>query len=96
MNVINQAATLPILRPLAGDDKQEIIAAAQRLGTFEISIEPFEDCCSLFVPPHPETRAKLPVVQEFEAKLNLQPLIEQTMQKTIQKEIRLASHKEKT
>jgi thiamine biosynthesis protein ThiI len=89
MNVINQAATLPILRPLAGDDKQEIIAAAQRIGTFEISIEPFEDCCSLFVPPHPETRAKLPVVQEFEAKLNLQPLIEQTLHKTLRKEFRL-------
>ena len=89
MNVINQAATLPILRPLAGDDKQEIIAAAQRLGTFEISIEPFEDCCSLFVPLHPETKAKLPVVQEFEAKLGLQPLIEQTIHKTLQKEFRL-------
>ena len=89
MNVINQAATLPILRPLAGDDKQEIIAAAQRLGTFEISTEPFEDCCSLFVPPHPETRAKLPVVQEFEAKLNLPSLIEQTLSNTIQKILRM-------
>ncbi len=88
MNVINQAATLPILRPLAGDDKQEIIAAAQRIGTFEISTEPFEDCCSLFVPPHPETRAKLPVVQEFEAKLDLPPLIEQAIKKTLQKEFR--------
>jgi thiamine biosynthesis protein ThiI len=61
---------------------------ARRLGTFEISTEPFEDCCSLFVPPHPETRAKLPVVLEFEAKLNLQPLIEQTLAKTVQKQIR--------
>jgi thiamine biosynthesis protein ThiI len=89
MKVINQAATLPILRPLAGDDKQEIIAAAQRLGTYEISIEPFEDCCSLFVPPHPETRAKLPMIHEFEAKLDLQPLLEQTMAKTVQKEFKL-------
>jgi thiamine biosynthesis protein ThiI len=88
LNVINQAATLPILRPLAGDDKQEIIAMARRIGTFEISTEPFEDCCSLFVPPHPETRAKLPVVQEFETKLNLQTLIEQTLAKTAQKQIR--------
>lgn len=89
MKVINEAATLLILRPLAGDDKQEIIAMAQRLGTFEISIEPFEDCCSLFVPPHPETRAKLPVIHEFEAKLDLQPLIEQAMTKTVQKEFKL-------
>jgi thiamine biosynthesis protein ThiI len=89
MRVINEAATLPILRPLAGDDKQEIIAMAQRLGTYEISIEPFEDCCSLFVPPHPETRAKLPVIHEFEAKLDLQPLLEQAMTKTVQKEFKL-------
>lgn len=82
MNVINQVATLPVLRPLAGDDKQEIIAAARRIGTFEISTEPFEDCCSLFVPPHPETRAKLPLVQEFENKLDLPALIAQTLQKT--------------
>jgi thiamine biosynthesis protein ThiI len=91
IKVINQAATLPILRPLAGDDKQEIIAAARRIGTFEISTEPFEDCCSLFVPPHPETRAKLPMIHEFEAKLNLQPLMEQTIQKTLQKEFRMNS-----
>ncbi|MDZ7361323.1 MAG: tRNA 4-thiouridine(8) synthase ThiI [candidate division KSB1 bacterium] len=90
MNVINQAATLAVLRPLAGDDKQEIIALARRLGTFDISTEPFEDCCSLFVPPHPATRAKLPVVQELEARLDLQPLIEQTLQKTEQKQIRMS------
>ncbi len=88
INVINQAATLAVMRPLAGDDKQEIIAMARRLGTFDISTEPFEDCCSLFVPPHPATRAKLPVVQEHEAKLELQPLIKQTLAKTIQKNFR--------
>jgi thiamine biosynthesis protein ThiI len=88
MRVINEAATLPILRPLAGDDKQEIIAAAQRIGTFEISTEPFEDCCSLFVPPHPETRAKLAVVQEFEAKLNVQPLLVQAIENAVQKEFK--------
>jgi len=87
LNVINQAATLPVLRPLAGDDKQEIIAMARRIGTFEISTEPFEDCCSLFVPLHPETKAKLPIVQEFEAKLNLPPLLEQALAKTVLKQI---------
>jgi thiamine biosynthesis protein ThiI len=88
MKVINEAATLPILRPLAGDDKQEIIAMAQRLGTFEISTEPFDDCCSLFVPPHPETRAKLAMVQEFEAKLDLPPLLVQAAEKAVQKEFK--------
>jgi thiamine biosynthesis protein ThiI len=91
MKVINQAATLPILRPLAGDDKQEIIAAARRIGTFEISTEPFEDCCSLFVPPHPETRAKLPVIHEFEAKLELQPLMVQAVEKAVQKEFKFTT-----
>jgi thiamine biosynthesis protein ThiI len=88
LRVIGEAATLPILRPLAGDDKQEIITLARRIGTFEISTEPYEDCCSLFVPPHPETRGKLPVVQEFEAKLNLQPLLEQSIEKAVQKEFK--------
>jgi len=91
MNVINQAATLAVLRPLAGDDKQEIIAMARRLGTFDISTEPFEDCCSLFVPSHPETRAKLPVVQELEAKLNLKPLLEHAVEKAVQKEFKFSS-----
>jgi thiamine biosynthesis protein ThiI len=85
LRAINEAATLPVLRPLAGDDKQEIIALARRIGTFEISTEPFEDCCSLFVPPNPETRAKLPVVQQFESQLNLQPLIEQVIANATQK-----------
>ncbi|OLE47051.1 MAG: tRNA 4-thiouridine(8) synthase ThiI, partial [Candidatus Rokubacteria bacterium 13_1_20CM_2_69_58] len=53
---IDEAATLPILRPLIGMDKLEITAEAQRLGTFEVSIEPDADCCTLFVPAHPATR----------------------------------------
>jgi thiamine biosynthesis protein ThiI len=88
LRVIDEAATLPILRPLAGDDKQEIIAMARRIGTFEISTEPYEDCCSLFVPPHPETRAKLAMAQQFEEQLNLPQLIEQAMAKAVQKYLR--------
>ncbi|MDZ7290955.1 MAG: tRNA 4-thiouridine(8) synthase ThiI [candidate division KSB1 bacterium] len=88
IRVIDQAATLPILRPLAGDDKQEIVAMARHLGTFEISTEPFEDCCSLFVPANPETRAKLSRVQKIEAKLDLQPLLAPTLEKTILKTFR--------
>src|SRR5207245_2072473 len=53
---IDEAATLPILRPLIGMDKLEITTEAQRLGTFEVSIEPDADCCTLFVPAHPATR----------------------------------------
>ena len=74
---INDAVSLPVLRPLAGEDKQDIISEAQRIGTYETSIEPYEDCCSLFVPRHPETRADLLAVTKMEAALDLDPVIEQ-------------------
>lgn len=74
LRVINEVATLPVLRPLAGDDKQDIVKQARQLGSFAISTEPFEDCCSLFVPANPETRAKLDLVRQVESKLDLDPL----------------------
>ena len=58
MTVIDQAAHMPIFRPLVGMDKQEIIAEARRLGTFDISIVPDQDSCTLFTPRHPETHAR--------------------------------------
>lgn len=61
---IDEAATLPVLRPLIGSDKQEIIADARRIGTYELSIVDHADCCTLFMPRTPETHAKLPVVLE--------------------------------
>jgi thiamine biosynthesis protein ThiI len=61
--VINAATRLPILRPLIGSDKTEIVARAEAIGTYEISIRPFPDCCSLFVPAHPRTH---PTVEELE------------------------------
>ena len=66
MTVIEKAATMPVLRPLVGMDKNEIIIEARRLGTFETSILPDQDCCSLFVPAHPETRARIEQVEEAE------------------------------
>ena len=85
MRVIEEVTPLPILRPLAGDNKEEIINEARRIGTYQISIEPYEDCCSVFVPKHPETRAKLEKVREIESTLNLAPLIEQTLEQTERK-----------
>ena len=64
--VINEAASLPILRPNVGDNKEEIINIAKQIGTFEVSIRPYEDCCSLFVPDHPATNAKLENVVKAE------------------------------
>ena len=63
MAVIQQAAAFPILRPLVGMDKQEIIDQARRIGTFETSAIPDQDCCQLFVAKHPATKAKLADVE---------------------------------
>ena len=63
----DQAVDMPVLRPLIGTDKQEIIAAAQELGTFEISSQDAPDCCTLFMPRAPETHAKLDAVLEAES-----------------------------
>jgi thiamine biosynthesis protein ThiI len=74
MAVIQQAAALPILRPLVGMDKQEIIDQARRIGTFDISSIPDQDCCQLFVPKHPATKAKLREVEEAESRLEIDQL----------------------
>lgn len=74
MTVIGAAATLPVLRPLVGHDKLETIAIAQRIDTYELSIEPYEDCCSLWVPDHPATRATLREVEEAERNVDIEAL----------------------
>ncbi len=68
LNAINSAATLPILRPLAGFDKQEIVDLAKKIQTYEISIQPFEDCCTIFVARHPETKPKRSIIEKIESK----------------------------
>jgi thiamine biosynthesis protein ThiI len=75
MAVIEQAARLPILRPLVGMDKQEIIDHARRIGTFDISSIPDQDCCQLFVPKHPATKARVGDVEADELKLDLNELL---------------------
>src|SRR5437762_122238 len=74
---IDEAAGLPILRPLIGMDKLEITHEARRLGTFEISIEPDQDCCTLFVPRHPATRMSARDIRAAEARLDLERLVAQ-------------------
>ena len=64
------AADRPILRPLAGLNKEDIIRIAEKIGTYEISIEPYDDCCSFFVPIHPETKADLEIVRKTEADID--------------------------
>ena len=75
MSIIQQAARLPILRPLVGMDKQEIIDQARRIGTFEISSIPDQDCCQLFVPKHPATKARFIDVEKDETKLDVRELL---------------------
>lgn len=75
MTVIQQAVTLPILRPLVGMDKQEIVDQARRIGTFETSSIPDQDCCQLFVPKHPATKARFDEVESDESKLDVNELV---------------------
>lgn len=69
MNVIGRATQLPILRPLVMSDKQSIIEMAQTIGTYDLSILPYEDCCTLFVPKSPTTNPNLRIVEKIEATL---------------------------
>jgi thiamine biosynthesis protein ThiI len=78
--VIDGAARLPILRPLIGMDKDEIVAQAEEIGTFETSIVPDEDCCQLFVPRHPATRARLKEVLAEEGSLDLESLVTRALE----------------
>ncbi|MGN0371099.1 MAG: tRNA uracil 4-sulfurtransferase ThiI [Butyrivibrio sp.] len=67
--VTNEVCTLPVLRPLIGFDKQEIINISEKIGTYETSILPFEDCCTIFVAKHPVTKPNLKVIKKSELKL---------------------------
>ncbi|MEM5847228.1 MAG: tRNA uracil 4-sulfurtransferase ThiI [Candidatus Aenigmatarchaeota archaeon] len=87
MLAIEEATSLPILRPLVGMDKNEIIELAKKIKTYQISIKPQEDCCTLFVPKHPTTRAKLEIVKKIEKKLKLEKEIRKVLKKTEVEEI---------
>jgi thiamine biosynthesis protein ThiI len=88
MAVIQQAARLPILRPLVGMDKQEIIDQSRRIGTFEVSSVPDQDCCQLFVPKHPATKARFIDVEEDETKLDVKDLLRYGMENAIEEDFR--------
>jgi thiamine biosynthesis protein ThiI len=75
IRAIEEAVNLPVYRPLISWDKEEIIKKAREIDTFDISILPDEDCCSRFVPVHPETKAKLGEIKEAEIRLNIQKMI---------------------
>lgn len=76
------AANMPVFRPLIGSDKSEIVTLAHRIDTYDISIEPYEDCCTVFTPKHPRTRPTLNVVEAAEQKLDVEQLLKNCLEKT--------------
>ena len=76
MAVTGQVCSLPVFRPVVGMDKEEIIRTARKIGTFETSILPYEDCCTVFTPRHPKTRPHLDEIEGAEAALDMETLIQ--------------------
>ena len=79
IGVTDPVATLPVFRPCIGLDKEEIIQIARKIGTFETSIQPYEDCCTVFTPKHPRTRPELAKVLTEEAKLDFEALVQEAL-----------------
>jgi thiamine biosynthesis protein ThiI len=88
LTVIAGATQMPILRPLVGMDKEEIVAEAIRIGTYEISIIPDQDCCQLFTPRSPETHARRWQVEEAESKLPIEDMVQAALDGTVTEEFR--------
>ena len=74
INAISSISNLPILRPLAGHNKEEIIKIAHEIGTYEHSIAPHQDCCSFFLPLHPELKGNVQAIERMENKLDLETI----------------------
>ena len=90
VDTINRAATLPVLRPLIGLDKAEIIERARTLGSFEISIEPADDCCSYLMPRRPATRTRPAQLEKIERALDVEGLVEAALARIEEEEIHAA------
>ena len=80
LNCTDDAADMVVFRPLIGMDKQEIIDIAYKIDTYETSIEPYEDCCTVFTPRHPRTKPILRFVREAQERAGFEPLIEEAIQ----------------
>ena len=87
--VSQDACTLPVLRPVVAMDKEEIVRVARRIGTFETSIQPFEDCCTVFTPRHPRTHPAVADVRELERALDVEGLVDRAMEGTRYVPVRL-------
>jgi thiamine biosynthesis protein ThiI len=94
LSVIEQAAGLPVLRPLIGMDKEEIIDQAKAIGSYGISILPDEDCCQLFIPTHPATRSRLRDVEAVEQNLNVEEMVDAAAREAEQLEFQFPERKD--
>lgn len=88
MAVIDSVSALPVLRPLVGMDKEEIVDEARRLGTYQVSIIPDEDCCTLFMPKHPATRARRAQVEAAESTLSVEEWVEEAVANAMCRDLR--------
>jgi len=79
LHVTNSAVSKPVFRPLVGMDKYEVIEIARRIETYDISIRPYEDCCTIFVAKHPETKPKLDRILESEKKIDFEGLVQECL-----------------
>ena len=77
--VTDNAVNMPVFRPCIGLDKEEIVTIARKVGSFETSILPYEDCCTVFTPRHPKTRPELAKVIAEEQKLDFDALVDETL-----------------
>ena len=82
MAVTGAVCDLPVFRPVIGMDKEEIVQIARKIGTFETSILPYEDCCTVFTPKHPNTKPKMPKILEAESHLDVEALVEEAVNGT--------------
>ena len=87
INVTNSVVTLPVFRPLIGNDKAEIIEIANKIDTFDISIRPYEDCCTVFLPKNPVIKPKLSEAIEYENRLDINALIDAAVENTVMETI---------
>ena len=82
MNTIESVATIPVIRPLATFDKQDIVDISMKIKTYDISILPYEDCCTVFVPKHPQIKPQLETSIKEESKIDFEPMIERAIENT--------------
>ena len=88
IGVTDPMTTLPVFRPCIGLDKEEIVQIARKIGTFETSIQPYEDCCTVFTPKHPKTKPELAKVEEQQRRLDFDALVEEALQGAFVEHIR--------